>query len=353
MSAPRTLPPPRRPEPRSVPALRWAVMGTGWVARRFTDSLHRYTDQRVVAVGSREAGVAVRFAAEHGIDRAHGSYEALAADPGVDVVYVALPHQLHRPAAELAIGAGRHVLVEKPLALDVADATAVYAAASAASVGCFEAHWTAFLPRTDVVRQVVAAGWLGELRTVLGDHGERFDPAHRIWDPAMAGGALLDLGTYLTSFALEVLGPVQSLQAQGQLTATGVVGESAAVLTHAGGALSVLHTSMVTTTPTAASLAGTEGLLSLPAPFFMPGDVVLSSPTGQEIATWREPEPVRHAGLYHSAIEVAFRLGRGELDTPWRSQEAVLANLAVLDAWAAAIGAHRGARGAEGASHAG
>ena len=103
---------------------------------------------------------------------AHGSPEALAADPGVDVVYVATPHQAHRASALLAIDAGKHVLVEKPLGLDADQAEEV----ATAGVFCMEAMWTLFLPRFDVVRRVLAQGMLGDVRTVLADHGERFDP---------------------------------------------------------------------------------------------------------------------------------------------------------------------------------
>jgi len=307
------------------------VLGTGWIAGRFVRSLHEHTDQRVVAVGSRTRAGADRFAAATGVATAHGSHEALVADPGVDVVYVATPHQNHRAAALLAVSAGKHVLVEKPLGLDAGEAAEVLAAAAAARVACVEALWTVFLPRFDVVRQVLEAGWLGDVRTVLADHGERFDAPHRILDPAMAGGSLLDLGSYLTWLATWVLGPALTVCATGETTPSGVNGQAAAVLTHAGGAVSALHTSILSRTPTTATIAGTAGTLHLPGSFFMPGDVVLTAADGRRTTTWLEPRPVGHAALFHSAVELALRVGHGALESPLHPSAAVLASLGALD----------------------
>ncbi|WP_432511508.1 Gfo/Idh/MocA family protein [Kineococcus sp. SYSU DK001] len=325
------LPDSRRPDPRSVPVLRWGLLGTGWIAERFAASLRANTDQQVVAVGSRTTESARRFATAAGIATAHGSYEALVDDPQVDVVYVALPHHLHRGAALQAIAAGKHVLVEKPLALDRAEAQEVFDAAAAAGVAAVEAYWTAFLPRTDVVRQVLENGWLGDVRTVVADHGEHFDPPHRILDPALAGGSLLDLGTYLTTFATWVLGPATSVFASGEPGPTGVNAQTAAVLTHARGARSSLHTTLEARTPTTATVGGTEGTLFLPGSWMMPGDVLLTSADGTRTIGWTDPQPVGHGALHHTAVEVALRLGAGELQTPLHSTEAVLTNLAALD----------------------
>ena len=197
---------------------------------------------------------AERFAGVAGALTAHGSPEALVADPGIEVVYVATPHQAHRAGALLAIAAGKHVLVEKPMGLDAAQAEEVSAAEATAGVLCMEAMWTLFLPRFDIVRQVLEHGLLGDVRTVLADHGERFDPPHRILDPAMAGGSLLDLGSYLTALATWTLGPAQDVYRHRREDSQWRQRPRAAmVLTHGGGARSVLHTTLLTRTPTAAS----------------------------------------------------------------------------------------------------
>jgi predicted dehydrogenase len=329
---PAALPASRRPDPRSAPVLRWGVLGTGWVARRFVASLRAFTDQRVVAVGSRSRATARRFALDHGIATAHGGAEALAADPGVDVVYVATPHAAHRAGALTAIEAGKHVLVEKPLGLDAAEAEELLAAAAARRVLCVEAMWTMFLPRFDVVRQVLADGLLGDVRTVLADHGERFDPPHRILDPAMAGGALLDLGVYCTALATWVLGPATRVLASGEATPGGVTGQASILLEHAGNAQAALHTTILGRTPTTAVVAGTEATLTLPGPFMMPGPVVLTSADGRRSVSWADTGPARHDALYHQAVEVALRVAAGDTGTPLRPGRDVVAALAALDA---------------------
>ncbi|WP_235509585.1 Gfo/Idh/MocA family protein [Terrabacter sp. Soil811] len=331
LSLPTTLPAPRRPSPDSVPSLRWGILGTGWIASRFVSSLRASTTQQVVAVGSRSQASADAFARGAGGLRAHASHEALVSDPDVDVVYVATPHHAHLAGALLAVGAGKHVLVEKPLGLDASEAQSISAAAGAAGVFCMEALWSLFLPRFDVVRQVLDAGLLGDVRTVIADHGEHFDPPHRILDPAMAGGSLLDLGTYVTTLATWALGPATRVLASGESTASGVNGQAAMLLTHAGDATSVLHSTLLTRTPTAATIAGTEATLTLPGPFFMPGDVVVTSADGSGSVTWTDPEPIGHGALYHSALEVARCIGEGLLESPLHDSASVHANMRALD----------------------
>jgi len=311
--------------------LAWGVIGTGWIASRFVASLHASTGQRVVAVGSRTQAAADAFAAMSSIERALSPVSALVADPDVDIVYVATPHHLHRESAMLAIEAGKHVLVEKPLGLNAVEAQEISEAAAAAGVFCMEVMWSLFLPRFDVVRQVLDLGLLGDVRTVLADHGEHFDPPHRILDPAMAGGSLLDLGTYVTTLATWVLGPATRVQASGSMTSTGVNGQAAMVLTHSGDATSVLHSTLFTRTPTAATIAGTAATLTLPGPFFQPGDVVVTSADGSRSVRWTDPEPVGHGALFHSALEAARCIGEGLLESPLHPATAVLSNLTALD----------------------
>ena len=202
------------------------------------------------------------------------------------------------------------------------------AAAATAGVLCMEAMWTLFLPRFDVVRQVLEQGLLGEVRAVLADHGERFEPPHRILDPAMAGGSLLDLGSYLTALATWTLGPAQDVYATGEMT-RGVNGQAAMVLTHGGGARSVLHTTLLTRTPTAAVIAGTAATLT-PGPFFMPGDVVYlrrRQPDGDlgraRAHRPRRPVPLRRGG--------GVAGDGGGMESPLRPAADVIAGLRALD----------------------
>jgi predicted dehydrogenase len=313
----------------AAPALRWGVLGTGWIAERFVRALQRSTRQRVVAVGSRERARSAEFAARHGLARGFGSYEELVADRGVDVVYVATPHNAHLPCARLALEAGKPVLVEKPLGVDAREARELAELAAARALFCMEALWTFFLPKFDVVRQLLEAGALGEIRTVLADNGEWFEAGHRIMRADLAGGPMLDLGTYPISLATWVLGPPERVLAAAQPHPAGVNGQTAAILTDARGNQAVIQTSLWANTPTSATLAGTEATLSLPGPFYQPGDFTLSAPDGRAL---RYSEPaVAHDALYFQAAEVARRISAGALESPLRPLADSIATLQVAD----------------------
>jgi predicted dehydrogenase len=328
---PSTMPDSRLPDPMDAPALRWGVLGTGWIAERFTGALHRNTRQQVVAVGSRSVASAKGFADRAGIGRAHGSYADLVADPEVDVVYVATPHNFHHRHALLALDAGKNVLVEKPIALNAAEASEIAARAVERGVFCAEALWTFFLPRHDVIRQLLADGVLGDVRTVLADHGEWFPDTHRILRHDLAGGALLDLGTYPLAVAAWVLGEPEQILAIGQDVPGGEVhGQVSAVLRHPGGAQSVVNTTVMADTPNRAAFAGTRATLALEAPFYQPGDLVLTSAGKESTLHWSEPA-VGHDGLYVTAVEAARRIAAGETATPLRPLADSVATLRMVD----------------------
>ena len=120
MPFPTALPLPRTPDAMAAPTLRWGIIGPGWIAERFVGSVRRNTSQRVLAVGSRGADRSAAFAARHGIERSYGSYEALLADPDVDVVYIATPHNAHFPARSWPSPPASTPVVEKPIALNAA-----------------------------------------------------------------------------------------------------------------------------------------------------------------------------------------------------------------------------------------
>jgi len=331
MTFPSSLPASRLPDPMAASALRWGILGTGWIAEKFTGSLRRNTQQQVVAVGSRSVASAKEFADRVGIGRAHGSYDDLVADPEVDVVYVATPHNFHQRHALLALDAGKHVLVEKPIALNAAEASEIAARAAEQGVYCAEALWTFYLPRFDVVRQLLDDGLLGDVRTLLANHGEWFPDTHRILRHDLAGGALLDLGTYPLAFASWVLGDPEQVVAIGQDVPGGEVhGQVSAVLRHPGGAQSVINTTVMTDTPNDAALGGTRATLVFDAPFYQPGSLVLTSAGKESTIHYTEPA-IGHEGLFVTAVEAARRITEGETGTPLRPLADSVATLRLVD----------------------
>ena len=329
MSLPSAMPSPRTPDAMAAPSLRWGVIAPGWIAERFIGSLQRHTRQRVIAIGSRDLGRSTAFAGKHGIERAYGSYEELVADPDVDVVYIATPHNAHFPCARLSLLSGKHTLVEKPIALNAAQATELTAQAAAQGVFFMEALWTMFLPKFDVIRQLLSSGALGEIRTVIADNGEYFSDNHRIMRHDLAGGPLLDLGTYPISFAVWVLGEPTLVQAAGQAHPSGVNGQATAILTDSAGNQAVINTTLFSNTPTTGVIAGTAATLTIPGPYYQPGDMTLSFATG-EVLTYTEPS-VAHDALYFEAAEVARCIGSGRLESPLRPLADSVATMRVVD----------------------
>ncbi len=222
--------------------LRWGVIGTGGIAHAFARDL-RLTESGVIgAVGSRSQASADRFAEEFGVEGRHASYESLVADPGLDVIYVATPHPMHRDDAILALRAGKPVLVEKPFAMNAAEAAEIVAVAREQRLFAMEAMWTRFLPHIAVVRDWLGRGLLGEIVGVTADHGQWFaqDAGFRLFAPELGGGALLDLGIYPVSFASMVLGTPSRVASMSSPAFTGVDAQTSMVFGYESGAQAVL-----------------------------------------------------------------------------------------------------------------
>jgi len=336
-----SLPGPRFPDPRQAPVLRWGVLGPGEIAGDFVAALNAHTDQQVVAVGSRSAERAAAFASRHGIERAHGGYEELVADPEVDVVYVAAPHSEHVRLALLAIAAGKHVLVEKPIAVTAAGAQRIADAAAAADVFAMEAMWTRYLPHMDVTRQLLERGDLGELGLVLADFcgGPVRGDGGRLLDPALGGGGLLDLGVYPVSFASFALGPPERVTVSGTLGPTGVDVQAGLVLDHPGGAQAVLTAGLLGASPWTASISGADARIEIAAPFWGPSDLRLVRGGGEVIGEWRDQsERVGRQGLCYEAAALARYVAEGRRESPLQPNAEAVAVLRTLDEARHALG---------------
>jgi predicted dehydrogenase len=326
-----TLPSSRIPDPTDAPAIRWGVLAPGGIAHDWTAALHATTASRVVAAGSRSLERAQAFATEFGVERAHGSYEALVADPEVDAVYVASPHSHHHEHALLALGAGKPVLVEKAFTRNAAEAAEVIESARAQGLLAVEAMWARFLPHFDVVRRCLEEGLLGEVRAVEADHGQLLYPdgPQRLADPALAGGALLDLAIYPVSFAHLALGAFSEVRATGPLTETGVDASETIAVTDPQGAIATLSATMLAKTPCAASISGTAARLEIDGWFYQPNTVRLLDPDDRELDRFEPPS--REHGLAYEAAEFARLLSAGRTESDLLPLDETLRIMQVLD----------------------
>ncbi|MFD8551803.1 Gfo/Idh/MocA family protein [Streptomyces fradiae] len=312
--------------------VRWGVLATGGIAASFTrDLLDMPDDAEVVAVASRTAASARAFAERFGIPRAYGSWAELAADDGVDVVYVATPHAAHRAAAGLCLEAGRAVLCEKPFTLNAREAGELVALARERGTFLMEAMWMYCNPAVRRLVELVRDGAIGEIRTVHADFGlvAPDDPGHRLRDPAAGGGALLDLGVYPVAFAQLLLGEPDRVAANALLSPEGVDLNTGVLLGWDSGAAGLLSCSVVADTPLTASVTGTAGRIEFPRGFFFPEGFTL-------FRDGREPEEVRvelrRDSYQYQAAEVMRCLRAGESESPLVPLDGTLAVMRTLDA---------------------
>ncbi|MEV0586456.1 Gfo/Idh/MocA family oxidoreductase [Nonomuraea sp. NPDC050310] len=310
--------------------LGWGIAATGGIARTVGAVLAAEPGMRVAAVGSRDLGRARALADDLGAPGAYASYAELCADPAVDAVYIATPHAQHLTVAEAAIAAGKAVLCEKPLAATLADAERMVALAREAGVFLMEAMWMRFNP---LIRRLAGDERLGEIRSVQATFGFPlpFDPAHRLWDPALGGGAVLDLGVYPLALAYLLLGEPEEIHVTGTLAPSGVDAEAGILLSYAGGARALLDTSLRSPMANSATVVGTEGRADIPAPFWAPGRIVVGE---QEHVL----DPAE-GGYQAQAREVALALAEGRTESAIMPLEATLGVMRLMETVRERLGA--------------
>ncbi|MET8960405.1 Gfo/Idh/MocA family oxidoreductase [Streptomyces sp. NPDC004074] len=314
--------------------VRWGILATGGIAAAFAADLVDLPDAEIVAVASRTEESAGAFAERFGIPRAYGRWDALAEDPDVDVVYVATPHSAHRAAAGMCLEAGRNVLCEKAFTLNTREAEELVALAQERGAFLMEAMWMYCNPLVRRLKALVDDGAIGEVRSVQADFGLAgpFPPSHRLRDPALGGGALLDLGVYPVSFAHLLLGEPSDIAARAVLSEEGVDLQTGALLSWESGALASVHCSLNGGTPVTAAVTGSLGRIEVPQGFFYPDRFVLHR-DGQDPEEFRaDPADGPRNSLKHEAAEVMRALRAGETESPLVPLEGSLAVMRTLDA---------------------
>ena len=293
----------------------WGILGPGKIARQFAGDLGGLAGAKLVAVASRSPERATAFAREFGADYAVGGYENIFNGPRLDAVYVATPHTSHRELTELCLERGVAVLCEKPLGLNLAEVETMVATARRTGTYLMEALWTRFLPHVLAARELIDAGRIGRVESVRADFGFRADPdpTGRLWNPALGGGALLDIGIYPLFLAHFLLGPPEEIAAvAARRTPAGVDAEIHFTLRHTGDRLSHGYATLLGRTATEALVHGSRADLHLHSRFH--------EPSSFSILTGRDEPPENHYfqettnGYAHEAAAVMadVRAGRRE-----------------------------------------
>lgn len=280
---------------------RWAIFGTGLVARKFLLGLRALgKDAQVVTVASRNPENAKRFARELNVPHCSDNFQDAANFANVDAVYIATPPSVHEAHALLAIAAGKPVLIEKPFALNAASAQRISDAAKQANVFCMEAMWTRFLPLISEIKTCIDAGTIGEIRSFEGSFGiaEVVEPKNSLFSLQHGGGALMHRGIYPLSLAHYFLGPVCETQAMGRIGETGVDEECTLNLRHCSGAISTLRASLRATQANKISIYGTKGRIEIQAPIYRPHRAKIFRSTPQHRPpNNRHLEPFKEGGF--------------------------------------------------------
>ena len=331
--------------------LRWGILGTGRIAGIFSRGVIASQTGQLVAVGSRTQEAADRFARELGIPRAHGSYESLLADGDVQAVYIATPHPLHAVWAVRAARAGKHILCEKPLTVNRGEALRVVEAARAEDVLLMEAFMYRCHPQTAKAVELVKAGVLGRIGLVQATFSFHtdFNADGRLWNRALGGGGILDVGGYPVSFARLIAGAAEgrpfadpvSVVAAGCLhPQAGVDIYAAATLKFDSGMVAQVACGIGLLQDNSVRIYGSDGWLHVPVPWIPcreGGTSILylhrrSASAPEEIAITAPPLYGLEADAFAGALAAGLR------EVPQMTPADTLGNMAALDQWRAAIG---------------
>ncbi len=295
--------------------IRWGILGAGNIAHSFAKGLLSLPDAGVQSVASRTPDKLETFAAEYGIPVRHASYEALASDPSVDVVYIAVPHSSHYDMIRLCLEHGKHVVCEKPMTYCALRTREAAALARNRKLFLMEAMWTRFFPLMQEVRIRIARGEIGEIRMIQADFGFRADihPEGRLFDPNLAGGSLLDVGVYPISLFHMLLGKPRQITGFAAMGGTGVDEQAAWVFRYDGGQLAIGSSAVRTSTPHEALIAGTEGSIHIASPWWKPTRMTLRHP-GKPDATVEHP--LESTGMQYEAAAAMECIRNHRIECP-------------------------------------
>ena len=325
--------------------LRWGFIGNGWIANVIAGDF-KVAGLKIQAVGARTQDKANEFAKKWGIPNRHDSYEKLVNDPEVDIVFVATPHPFHERDVLLAINAGKHVLAEKPFALNAKQATAMRDAAKAKGVFLMEAMWTRHLPVQVEIQRIIKSGMIGEVRYVQADHSQNLSEVPRIWDPELAGGTMLDLGVYPINFICRILGIPSKIIARGDLTDRKVDESISVIFEYSNGKRATFFTCASVAGPNDASIIGSKGRIEIARPAWEQTFIKVFNNENEEIhyfagalgGAGREAAGPDGTGRQHQAIELERCVKEGLLESPVMPVSESVAIMKVMDEIRAQIG---------------
>jgi len=315
----------------------WGILGTGFIARKMAEALSFVPQSKVYAVASRNIDTAKDFASKYDVEKSYGSYEELVSDPKVDIVYIATPHNLHFENTIMSLDHGKHVLCEKPFAVNGREVRGMIAKAKEKNRFLMEALWSRFLPNIIKAKEMVDLGQIGKIKLIKADFGlnKPFDPNHRLYNKQLIGGSLLDLGIYPLFLSLLLLGKPKTIKAIAGIGATGVDYNCSFTLGYEDDTLAVMYSSVIAQTDIVAAIYGEKGTIVFNNWWFMPVPIRIVTQEGKEI-----PVPLKFEGngYNYEATELVKCLEQGKIQSEIMSWDNSLLLIDVLDAIRKEIG---------------
>jgi len=313
--------------------LKWGILGCGRIARKFAADLRHVEGAELTALGSRSAENVNDFAREFPARHLHTSYEELAKDPEVDVIYVATPHNLHYENTLLCLNQGKAVLCEKAFAMNLRQAQEMVDLSRRNKVFLMEALWTKFMPHYQKMMEIVKSGQLGQIKSVLVNFG--FAPTapipQRLFDPALAGGTVLDIGIYNVFMALSVLGVPDEIEASMTPASTGVDEQCAILFKYKNGPMAQLFSTFSSNLATEADINGDKGRLRLTSRFYEPSTTMEYYPERVDSLQVIPVHKEAGFGYQYEARHVGECLGKGLIESPVMTHEDTLSLMKILD----------------------
>lgn len=312
--------------------IRWGILGCGKIARKFASDLRWVEDAELVAVGARALAAAQQFAADFPAKHVHDSYEALVGNPEVDVIYVATPHGLHHPHVMLCLNHKKAVLCEKAFAINYREAKEMIDFAKAQNTFIMEAFWTRLLPHYRKMKEMIAEGKVGKIKYLTAEFGFIPTPPfpQRLYDPALGGGALLDIGVYPIFLALDLLGKPDHIDAVMTPGPTGV-DEQCAIWFQYKSAIAQLFCSFASNLATGADIGGDKGRIRLTHRFHGPTSNLEYYPGIVDTRESIDFEKAKGHGYEYEIQHVNECLQQGLMESPILTHERTLLLMQTLD----------------------
>lgn len=314
--------------------IKWGILGCGRIAGKFASDLKLVEDTELIAVASRNQEKADEFCSLYPAKYSHNSYEALASNPEVDVIYIATPHAMHHENTLLCLQHRKAVLCEKALAINARQVLEMTELAQKNKIFLMEALWTKFMPHYQLLMDMVKNGKLGEIKSVLANFG--FIPAQpvpdRIFNPELGGGTLLDIGIYNVFIALSVLGKPDAIDAWMTPSSTGVDEQCAITFRYNNGKMAQLFSTFSSNLATEAEINGNQGRIRLTSRFYEPSTQIEYYPARVDSKTIIPVEKTAGWGYHYEIRHVHDCLRQGLTESPVMTHADSIMLMETLDA---------------------